>query len=179
MASGGFRWLQVASDGLLRRGIFQSRKTAKTLGKTKVFGAFPGCFVSEAALAWKCVPRVQCGCFYFFFYPFLMHFLLFFLHRTALGNGSFRLLFQACFQIAVLRLLLCSEVLPWVRAKHFSHFLLQRVLKIDATSPDQKKPEFSCVLGHKIMQKTPIVVLACKRVPRGQCGFFELLFHTF
>ena len=131
------------------------------------------CFVFQEVLVWKCVPRGQCGCFQLFFYTFLIHFVLLFLHRTALGNGSFRLLFQACFQIAVLRLLLCSEVLPWVRAKHFSHFLLQRVLKIGATSPDRKKPEFSAVLGHKIMQKMPIVALACKRVSRGQCGFLK------
>ena len=124
------------------------------------------CLVFEETLAWKCVPRGQCGFFELFFYTFLIHFLLLFLRRTALGNGSFRLFFQACFQIAVLRLLLCCEVLPWVRAKHFLHFLLQRVLKIGAKSPDHKKPEFSAVLGHKIMQKMPIVVLACKRVPR-------------
>ena len=160
----------------MRGDIFQSRKTAKTLGKTRISVV---CLVFEEALAWKCFPRGQCGFFQLCFYSFLIRVLLLFLHRTALGNCSFRLLFQACFQIAVLRLLLCSEVLPWVRAKHFLHFLVQRVLKIGAKSPDQKKPEFSAVLGHKIMQKTPIVVLACKRASRGQCGFFELCFHTF
>ena len=33
----------------------------------------------------------------------------------------FRLLFQACFQIAVLRMLLCSEMLSCVVAEHFLH----------------------------------------------------------
>ena len=41
--------------------------------------------------------------------------------RTALGNSFFGLLFKPCFQMAVLRLFVCSEVLPWVLAEHFLH----------------------------------------------------------
>ena len=41
--------------------------------------------------------------------------------RTGLGNGFFRLLFRACFQIAILRMLLCSEMLSCAVAKHFLH----------------------------------------------------------
>ena len=102
-----------------------------------------------------------------------------FFHRTALGNGSFGLHVQACFQIAVFSVFICSELLSWVLAEHFGHFLLQRVLKIVAESPNQKLPEFSGVWSHKIMTKTPIAVLACKRVSQGQCGVLELFFHTF
>ena len=102
-----------------------------------------------------------------------------FFHRAALGNGNFGLHVQACFQIAVFSVFICSELLSCVLAEHFVHFLLQLVFKIVAENPNQKKPEFSGVWGHKIMTKTPIAVLACKRVSGGQCGVLELLFHTF
>ena len=137
------------------------------------------CLVLEEALAWKCVPRGQCGFFELKFMTFSLRFFVTFFHRAALGNGNFGLHVQACFQIAVFSVFICSELLSWVLAEHFGHFLLQRVLKIVAESPNQKKPEFSGVWCHKIMTKTPIAVLACKRVSRGQCGVLELFFHTF
>ena len=90
-----------------------------------------------------------------------------FFHRTALGNGNFGLHVQACFQIAVFSVFICSELLSWVLAEYFGHLLLQRVLKIVAESPNQKKPEFSGVWCHKIMTNTPIAVLVSKRVSRG------------
>ena len=43
----------------------------------------------------------------------------FLFHRSALEPGFWGFLFQPCFQIAVLRMLLCSEMLPLVVAEHF------------------------------------------------------------
>ena len=79
------------------------------------------CLVLEEALAWKCFPRGQCGFFELKFMTVSLRFFVTFFHRTALGNGNFGLHVQACFQIAVLRMLLCSEMLSCAVANHFLH----------------------------------------------------------
>ena len=66
---------------------------------------------------------------------------------------------------------LCSGVLPWVLAEHFWHFLAVQ-------SRDSRKPVTSAVLGQENMPKMHLAALACKRVSRGQGGFYELSFNA-
>ena len=44
-----------------------------------------------------------------------------FLSQNSTGKWPLRVIFQACFQFAVLHLIIWSEVLPWVVAEHFLH----------------------------------------------------------